>query len=160
MDILKFAINMELEGEKFYTEQAEANRDNKLYGVFSALAADERHHALILQKKIEGKSAELNAGNLIKVKNVFSNSNLFNIETKQHASQLDSYRQALIKEKESIDLYKMLLSETSDTGDTEFFNYLIEQEKEHHAAIEDLILLLERTESWVESAEFGVREDY
>ncbi|HWQ41417.1 MAG TPA: rubrerythrin, partial [Desulfosporosinus sp.] len=40
------------------------------------------------------------------------------------------------------------------------FEYLIKQEEDHYTIIEQLVSLLSRPEEWVESAEFGVREEY
>ncbi len=48
MDILVYAIKMELDGEKYYKEQAKLNRENNLYNVFMDLAKDESDHAKIL----------------------------------------------------------------------------------------------------------------
>jgi len=45
---LKFAIQMELDGERYYLEQAELNKDNNLRPVFVMLAGEERKHAEIL----------------------------------------------------------------------------------------------------------------
>ena len=49
MNSIEFAINMELDGVKYYTEQAEINKDNSLNTVFLLLAKDEGNHARILK---------------------------------------------------------------------------------------------------------------
>ncbi|WP_363319176.1 ferritin family protein [Desulfosporosinus sp.] len=59
MDILEFAIKMELEGEKYYTEQAKINKDNSLSTVFLLLAKDENIHAKILKNKVNKLSCDL-----------------------------------------------------------------------------------------------------
>jgi len=72
MNSYKFAINMELDGEKFYKEQAEINKDNSLKIVFLLLAKDEENHARILQNKLNELSFELPDNNtLSQSKNVF-----------------------------------------------------------------------------------------
>ena len=45
MTSLEFAINLEIEGEKYYRKQAELNKDNYLKVVFELLAKDEKKHA-------------------------------------------------------------------------------------------------------------------
>jgi rubrerythrin len=42
----------------------------------------------------------------------------------------------------------------------EIFDYLIGQEQEHLILFEELVKMVTRPEEWVESAEFGIREDY
>lgn len=161
MNILEFAINMELEGERYYTEQAEKNKGNNLYSVFSSLADDERTHADILQKKLGHLSYKMEENKtLVNLKNVFKDAEHFKSDIKEIPNQLDFYKMALGKEKESIDLYKRLLSETTGEEDSVFYNFLISQEEEHYEIIDGLIALLECAESWVESAEFGVRDEY
>ena len=62
--------------------------------------------------------------------------------------------------KQSIDLYTRLLSEATNDKKKRLFGYLIRQEKEHFEIMEELIVLINRPDDWVESAEFGVREEY
>jgi rubrerythrin len=57
-------------------------------------------------------------------------------------------------------LYQDLLANAEGPLENEIFEYLISQEKEHLTLFEELVTLLTRPEEWVESAEFGIREDY
>jgi rubrerythrin len=84
----------------------------------------------------------------------------FKSEIKEIPSQIDSYRFALEKEKESIDLYTDLKEKSESSDDKEIYDFLIEQEKDHYKTINSLIDFLTKSEDWVESAEFGVREKY
>jgi rubrerythrin len=81
-------------------------------------------------------------------------------EIKAIANQLDVYRLALKKEEESINLYQRNLSEATDEDTKRLFEYLIKQEKDHYAVIDQLVLLITHSEEWVEAAEFGLREEY
>jgi rubrerythrin len=157
MDILEYAIKMELDGEKFYLDLALENRDNSLHTVFLSLAHDEANHAQIIRKKKEGVKAAFTEAEA-NVKNVFSDPAGFKFG-KSNPGQVDAYREALKKEQESIDLYKKLMSE-SEEGDRELFSFLIEQEKEHYRLLEEIIRMVNRPNEWVESAEFGIREEY
>ena len=158
MDILEFAINMELDGEKYYNEQAALNQDNSLNSVFLMLAKDENNHAKILRSRSQGAPYELNELVLSTTKSVFQEMVDFKIETKQKPEQVDLYRLALEKEKQSIDLYIKLLSEAN--ADRELFQFLIKQEEEHFEIIEEIIKMVNRPNDWVESAEFGIRKEY
>ena len=157
---MEFAINMEIEGEKLYRDLAEENRGNGLFPVFTNLAEDELRHSKILAAKKTGAESMLDDSRITDVESIFKDKAHFNIDFKTLPSQLDSYRKALAKEQESINLYGRFLSEAESIYETDLYGYLVEQEKLHFYTLEDIIYHLERAESWVESPEFGVREDY
>lgn len=156
MNIFEFAIKMESDGEKYYNEQAEINKDNGLNTVFLMLAKDEKMHARVLQQKASQQAYDLSdTETLSESKNIFKN-----LEFKQSPNQLGVYRSALQSEKDSIALYRKYLAEATDDESKQLFEYLIKQEEDHYTVIEQLVLLVSRAEEWVESAEFGTREQY
>jgi len=160
VNALEFAIAMENDAENYYTAQAEINKNNSLHTVCLMLANDEKNHARILRSKLAEKPFELEDTNtLTKAKNVFSTLENYKCEIKEIPSQLDFYRMALGKEKESIDLYTDFLSKAANDGDKKLFQYLIKQEEQHYAILEDLVILLGHTEDWAESADFGKRRE-
>lgn len=161
MNVLEFAIKMELEGEKYYNEQAEINKDNSLSTVFVMLAKEENRHSQILKNKANKLPCDLQQSEtLSEAKNVFNTIGANKEEIMHLPNQLGVYRLALEKEKESITLYRKYLSEATDDDSKKIFEYLIKQEEDHYTIIEQLVALLSRPEEWVESAEFGVREEY
>ena len=158
MKTIDFAINMEQEGHKYYLEQAELNKDNELGAVFLLLAESEKEHKNLLMKRKKSEEYDLKDFIRPNVKQVFHE--LKNFQKDHTEKQLDVYRMALSQEEKSIELYQDLLKETSEPENKELFNFLIQQEKEHFNLFDDLIIMLLRPEEWVESAEFGEREDY
>ncbi|NLJ74336.1 MAG: ferritin family protein [Firmicutes bacterium] len=162
MTALEFAIQMELDGEKYYLEQAEKNKDNNLYTVFKILADEERVHAEILEKHAKEIEYEMDeSAAYTEFQNVFVSLDDFNVETKAAPDQLDGYRLALQKEQESIDLYEKMLAEAKRDEDRVLFEFLVEQEKIHYQVFDDIIQHLIKAEQWVEDAEFGRRmEEY
>ncbi|AKN31338.1 rubrerythrin [Clostridium carboxidivorans P7] len=161
MNSFEFAINMELDGEKYYMEQAEINKGNELNAIFIRLAKDEKNHAKIFQNKLNKLSYELKDNNtLSEFKDVFKGIGDFKNEIKKIPNQLDLYRNALEKEKQSIELYKKFLSETTDDKEKKIFEYLIKEEEDHFAILDELVLLINHADEWVESAEFGIREEF
>ncbi|NLY81857.1 MAG: ferritin family protein [Clostridiales bacterium] len=157
MNSLEYAIQMEVDGEKYYREQALENKDNDLYQVFTSLAEDEKRHAQIIKERQEGKDTLLAEGSAICVKNVFSDADGVDAE-KNRAKQIDAYKLALDMEEKSIELYKKLLSETEE--DKDIFEFLIRQEEDHYKVIEEIIKMVTRPDEWVEDAEFGLRQEY
>lgn len=161
MNNLEFAIAMEKEGERYYLAQAELNKDNSLNKVCLLMAEDERKHAKILADLLKGKREKLEDRDFfMDLKSVFDNLE----ETKDGAvdakSQLEFYKDAQEKEKESIELYLKLRDASCLKEDVEIYDFLIAQEKEHYEVLGELIKLLTHGEEWVESPEFGLREDY
>lgn len=161
MNSLEFAVNMELEGEKYYAEQAELNKDNSLQVVFLMLAKDEKYHAELLQSKFSGSPYQLlDNSTLTEAKNIFDEIGDFKSEVKSIPEQLEVYKDAMKKEKQSIDLYEKLQAEAADDKSKKLFDYLIEQETEHLELFEELVIHVNRPNDWVESAEFGERDEY
>jgi len=161
MNNLEDAILREIEGGKYYREQAEENKDNTLNMVFLSLAKDEDKHAEILQKKAKKLSYEFKKSEILSnLKVDFNNFKENKIESPIVIKQLEAYKIAIQNERQSIQLYENFLSEANNDRDRKLFEYLIIQEKEHFSILEELIHLISRTDEWVESAEFGIREEY
>ena len=162
MNALDYAVNMELDGEKYYTQQAHLNENNGVKTVCLILAKDEGIHAQILKKKMDELAYELpKTDSYSKIKNLFEDIENFKSEINETPTQLEFYRVALEKEKQSIDLYTGFLANTSNSDEQNLFRYLVEQEKLHFSLLDELVTILRHSEEWVESAEFGIRtEEY
>lgn len=158
MKNLEFAINMELDGIKFYTNQAMLNKNNGLYTVCMMLADDEASHAKMLLDSLKNDSFKLSEQKVDpNQKNVFTDISEKEIKD---IGQLDFYRIALEKEKESIDLYAEFSQNATASSEKKFFDYMVNQEQHHYNILEELTSLLRIAEEWVEAAEFGVRKKY
>ncbi|NLZ82927.1 MAG: ferritin family protein [Clostridiales bacterium] len=161
MSVIELAISMEKDLEKFYLEQAELNKHNNLKVVFTLLAKEEENHRKILERNSEKLSLSVEDSDILnEVKPLFKDLKNIKSDIKDIPSQLDVYREALGKEEESVKLYKGLLNDSSNQQYKTMFTYLVKQEENHYIILEELIKLLTRPEEWVESAEFGDREDY
>lgn len=161
MGIYDFAIGMEKDGEKYYREQAQKNEGNPLGKVFLMLAEDEKRHAEILEDKAAcGRCALAGNETLAGYKSIFQDIADFKSEIQVVPGQLDLYTMAMEMEKKSIDLYGEFLSKAQDKPSKEIFTYLIGQEKEHYAIMEELAKMVRHAQDWVESAEFGIRKEY
>lgn len=161
MNILEMAISMEYDLEKYYKEQAELNKGNELHNTFVLLAKEEENHVKILQQYQDKVSFELEDEDMFEEsRKVFRNIEDFKSEIKNLPSQLDSYRMALEKEKDSLVFYQKQKDDTEDLKLKEVFSYLIKQEDRHSQVLEQLIQMLTNPEEWVESAEFGIRKEY
>ena len=160
MNTLDYAIEMEIDGEKFYSEQAILNENNSVKTVCLLLAKDEELHAQILQNKMHELEYKLaDTESYAKIKSIFRDADNFKSEIRDKPTQLEFYRTALEKEKQSIDLYTDLLEKAADMKESDLFKYLIEQETLHFSLLDEMVTMLRHAEEWVESAEFGLRTE-
>jgi len=156
MNIYDYVMQMELDGENYYLDQASKNKDSKLYKVFMSLADDEKNHARIIKEKLSGKTYLLDEIKIDTEENVYSDASGLDYE-KGFTNQSDVYEQALELEKKSVNLYKDLMAKSDE--DKEIFEFLIKQEEEHYKLLEEISKMVNRPNEWVESAEFGIRVD-
>lgn len=157
MDLLDYAYQMEKDGETMYKDLAKENKRNSLNTIFISLAKDEAAHAKIIKDKKSGLVVTLTEGATATVENVFGDMAAFEFAGTKPA-QVDVYRAAQEKEKESIALYKKMAQEMEDAKD--LAAYLIKQEEEHELILDEIVKAVDRPNEWVESAEFGLREEY
>jgi rubrerythrin len=161
MSNVEFAIQMEIDGQKYYLDQAEKNKGTALEKVFILLAKDEEKHEELVRiyaKAVDYQLSEENA--ITEFNNIFKSAEDFKAELKGTPEQIDAYRMALGKEKESIDLYQKMKEEAAEEKEKTLFDYLIKQEEYHYTIFDNLVQHLRHAEEWVEDAEFGKRETY
>ncbi|AAM25378.1 rubrerythrin [Caldanaerobacter subterraneus subsp. tengcongensis MB4] len=160
MNALEFAIKMEKDGEKFYTEQAEKHKGTHLEKLFLDLARDEKKHAEIIEKWAQKMDYQLERTDISeKYKNVFETGKEFKSDIRPVPTQLEVYELAMKKEIESIELYEKMLKDAVEEKEKKLFEFLIEEEQKHKELFDNLIGHLRKAEQWVESAEFGIRRD-
>ncbi len=159
MNSLELAITLELEGKRFYLQQADKAEDSGLRSIFHTLAEEESIHARILKSKAETLPYELIDTNA-EIKNIFVEIGSYKNLIRHIPDAADVYRLALEHETRSIDLYREMLQEAKDEKERKIYEFLIEQENDHHKVLEQLLEMVNRPNEWVESAEFGLRKEY
>ncbi|BBB90186.1 MAG TPA: ferritin family protein [Methylomusa anaerophila] len=168
MNIFDFALKMELDGEKYYRELAEGVKYNDLKTVLEGLATDEQRHYKIIQLIQKQTLNHIEADpSLSKTPNVFAintnkdfvtgNSELI---AKLKDEQIDIYRAALVKEKESVELYKKLKENAEKLEEKMIWEQLMHEEENHVELIDNIIEMLNHVNDWVEAAEFNHQDIY
>ena len=162
MRTLEYAIQMEMDGRQYYLEQAEKNQDKPaLNKVFVILADSEKEHEKLLRKRLNNEEYTLNKDESTQIiKTVFHELKDYMASDIRNTTQLDVYRLAVEIEEKSIGLYREMLNEATEDQDKQLFEFLIGEEDKHLILFDELVKMLTRPEEWVESAEFGLREDY
>jgi len=161
MNSLDFALKMELDGENYYKELSEKNKDNSLHVVFDVLAEEEEYHYKFIKEKISKSMGDLKRNKALgESRNVFDMSSKIISEIKATPDQMDAYVLALGFEKKSVELYGKLLAEATNDDDKRIFEALVKEEQCHYNLIEDMIDILIKPKDWVEAAEFGITKEY
>lgn len=161
MNILEFAIQMERDGEAFYLEQAAAFPVGELGPVARFLAAEERRHREILEQRMKELPYNLEETQVPDgIQSVFARDPEEMSTWGNLSAQTTFYRMAAQKEDESLRLYEELRAQRESEEDKALFSYLVRQERQHLELLESLAEMLRQSDEWVESAEFGIRQEY
>ncbi|MBN1891249.1 MAG: ferritin family protein [Clostridiales bacterium] len=161
MKSLEYALQIEMDGIDFYLEKADANKENSLHKLFVLIAKDELRHAAIIRKMMKGELESLPDNEaLASIDSIFKNADAVLDNVYSASEQLAVYRMAREIEKRGIDLYHQLASESTNETEKKVFRYLLGQERQHYDLFDELATRVGRPEEWVESAEFGPREEY
>lgn len=162
MDILASAIQLELDSERYYLQQADLLKGSILQGIFTELAAVEATHCKLLMAQAEGQPIDMPAdnGKLAEKLALFHHAGVFRDQHEGIHNQLEPYQTAMAMEKKSVELYQSLFKVAETEPARVLFALLIREEQKHYDVVEAIYRHLDRPNEWVEAAEFGIREDY
>ena len=161
MKKLAYALQMEIDGEQYYLTQARRNKGNAMKRAFQLLAGAEHKHAAILRNMLTLPDvAEIGNMPPEEPENLFADKEDFKRDAAVLPGQLEVYEIALEMELKSINFYQDMLAGAKDEKTMNVLMFLINEEKKHYAFFEELTELLRCPRDWVESAEFGTREEY
>lgn len=160
MKRLEMAIQMELDGQQYYLHQADRHVGKPLEQVFRILAQTEFKHAQLLRQVNQGFELDLDEHLAEHPVDPFAGLLDFEVDAGYTEDQLEVYRLARSLEQQSITLYQDILDAATRPEHQRILTFLVRQEQNHLALFETLETLLQRPQDWVESAEFGNREEY
>lgn len=161
MGLLNQAILQQQEGARYYRQQSDNHAQIALKQVFDLLAEDEKRHEMILQAARDRLPVQLqDDGTTEKVAVLFGDLQTQQQDIPAPVAQADVYRAAWDMEKTSVSLYEQLFDQEEDEEYKALYAFLIDQERMHMDIMENLYRFVNRPNEWVESAEFGLREEY
>lgn len=161
MNSFELALQTEIDGIDFYIAKAEENKENSLHKVFVFLTKDEQRHASLIRDLGDQKFGVLPENEaLASVKSVFNDADMLTDGFYTSSVQLSTYHLAREIEKKSIDLYNNLLHQSKDPKEQEVLRFILKQEQQHYELFDELCVRVGRPDEWIETAEFGAREDY
>jgi len=150
VDPLQYAMQLERDGQAFYTEVAAATRNPLGKRMFESLAADERHHEEILVGIAKEMSVPFE-GELPKERLVTLFATLGE-ELKAHldadADDNRAIEKALEMEKASIEHYTKLAKRASAERDRRIYARLVQEEGQHVDILQNCLTYLNKTGQW------------
>ena len=162
MNIYKYAMKMEKDGENYYSELANKTDDTGLQNILRMLANDEVKHYYIIEQMIKADiSAELAETDILEnAKNIFIKIKGKNLVFDFDLSQIDFYRKAQEFEEKSYKFYLEMSDKVEIKSQKKVFLKLAGEEKKHMFLLENLVEFVSRPETWIENAEFNHLDDY
>jgi len=162
MTIIDDAIELEKWAERYYTNGAELVTDPSGKRILELLAKEEVRHAQVLAKIKEKDHGELGSSSLIsEVKGLIEGAVKEEKDAiSSDASLRDVLHKAMEIEQATKKFYEEKGSATGDPKEKDLFGILAKQELGHYLLVGSLVEYFDRPAEWVESAEFGLREEY
>lgn len=164
MNAYDFAMQMERDGEKFYSELAGNTQVEGIRTIMTMLAGEEVKHynTIALLKKQAGYSLTPETDVLGKVKNIFLRMKDEKAGLRFESSELESYRKARDIEEMSRTFYLAKAAETHQEEEKQIFLSLASEEEKHLRIMENIVEFVARPEPgyWLENAEWHHLEEY
>lgn len=160
MDIFKFAIQMEEEGEQYYRQLASKAVHPGIQGVFNQLADDEVKHREAITH-IQGNTVAFAETTVLEnAKNVFQQIKDFGGGFNLTGDEEAAYRQAMELEQKSISFYLDRLDQVENPAQKALFEKLAEEEKKHYCLVSNLVDFVASPKTWLEDARFSRLDEY
>jgi rubrerythrin len=160
MNAFEYAMNMELDGKKFYEEQAAKMTDPALKRIFEELAIDEQHHYEIFKSMLAGQSADFRSAFktsiLATTKNVFQTMKDAGEDAKEFNNDVrEAWMHAREIEDKAEKFYRKQAQETEEQDQKDMWDLIADEEHKHWVAMDNVIRFLDKPKQWLEDAEWS-----
>jgi rubrerythrin len=160
MNMFDIAIGMEIEGASFYQQLAENAGHEGLTRIFTLLRDDEKRHKEFFEG-MKAKAVVNVDASFVESSEVEELVESLNDENfSQLQNQKEAYENALNVELKSIQFYTEQRAKLTDDEEKKVLDIIIKEERRHYDLLDSIIIMVNRPNSWVEHAEFGVRDPY
>lgn len=160
MDILDFAMQMELDGRKFYQKGAEQTKDPGLKKIYEQLAEEEHRHYNIF-KSLKAGDVTAAAAAMTSAKEQISNAKtLFKQMTEKGMvtlpgeSDREIWKEARAVEEKTVKLYTDEAAKEKDGARKQLFLKLADEEQTHVYLIENILQFLKDPEGFQSSQDY------
>ncbi len=160
MDIIKFAIQMELDGKAFYEKGAATTDDPDLRKVFVALAEEEEKHLRIFRSMEEGNlskaASTLGEGSPTPrvVRSIFREMTDAGVETLPGSNVRALWEQALALEEKAEKMYRDAAKEEPDPKRRKLLERIADEEKNHVYLADNMLAFVKDPSTFLDSAQY------
>ncbi|MTI71053.1 MAG: rubrerythrin [Firmicutes bacterium] len=139
MNIYQFAMDMELDGKKYYEKLMGKANDKGLKNIFKMLAEDEKkHHDIIKEMRNKG-DINVDFKSLGNTDNIFEKLQKDKEDLNLDKSEIEVYRHAIDIEDKSINFYNKQFEKAKEGTEKNLFKTLVEEEKKHKLILKNII---------------------
>ena len=165
MNAFEYAMKMEMDGKKYYEEEAAKMADPAMMKIFVELAKDEQSHYNIFKAMLEGGKPDYKAAFktsiLATTKNVFQKMRASGKKVGEFPAGVKVvWERAREIEDKSEKFYRKQADETTDKGQKAIWTTIAGEERKHWVALDNVINFLNRPDRWLEDAEWSNLESY
>jgi len=160
MNIFKYAMQMEKDGEDYYRQLAQQTDNKGLKTILTMLADEEAKHYITIEELKDEKPQLAETTILTDAKNVFVQIKEMGEKFDFGIGQPELYKKAQDIEKKSRDFYLDKANEVEEKYQKDVFLRLPDEEKKHYFLLENIVEFVSRPETWLENAEFFHLEEY
>jgi len=155
MNIYEYAMQLELDGERYYRELADKMQDIGMKNIFIMLADEEVKHYILFEKMNKQQTFTIqHSTHLIKhTLLLFRKMREENPNFSFSRLHIESFKSALRTEENSYQFYLEKGNMLEDGEQKEAFLRIAEEEKEHMILLQNLLSLVEDPQQWIESHE-------
>lgn len=158
MEVLKTALQLEIDAEKHYRSLAAETKDVGLVNILNRLADVEQRHVHVIQAMMD-ENLEADAGDdtfIKEVKDLCRKLEESRAEVKIDTTQVALYEHAKARELEAEDLYLTAANTETDLETKALLERLGAQETMHAQILDSIIDFLSQSEpgGWLENAEW------
>jgi rubrerythrin len=160
MNILDYAMQMELDGQAYYKESAQAMPRPELKEILLTLAEEEvKHYQFFKKLKEQGATAaqaiiEATPSSALKVKNVFRQL-VDNGQTTLYGEDVRAvWQKALEVEEKAVKLYRAEAEKESDAVRKQLLHQIADEEKNHVYLVDNMLVFLSDPGGFTDSANY------
>ena len=157
MDVFEHAMKMEIQGKKMYEDLLEKTKDEPIKTLLRMLINQEDQHFKTFEYMKNSNTIEnLEKANFSGIKTIFEKMK----DEEFPKDQLDFYDKILKVESDTEEYYRDIAQTQTDEKIKNAILQIASEEHSHYIIINNIIMMINAPNSWVESAEFNHLEDY
>ena len=144
-EIIKYAIEKEIEAQNFYTDVAEKATDATIKEMFTEFAAEEKKHEKILTALLENKTI---GSNFKATSDYGISKTVEKPDVSDNMTLADAFAIAMKNEEEAMNMYLKLAADCTDEAACKTFEDLATMERGHKFKMENAYTQTAYPEAW------------